>query len=220
LRLFASLCLLVIFNCNLSAQTLPGKAESDNQFWNETQLVVWSNEKNEIALNGVLRVGRNFSYPTDNRIGFSFSHKPSKYLTLTGGYLYRAAFPSKTRKTFENRLIGSFTLNAPLKSKFKLSDRNQFEYKSINSRPNTWDYRNRLRTDREITVGKTKITPFGFVEAFYNEKNNWYRSRFAFGIHKKLTKKVTGELFYLRQNDGISRPGNLNILGTYLKIEL
>jgi hypothetical protein len=220
LKLFVSLFLLAILFCNSSAQSTNNQEENDSQFWNETQLVVWSNEKNEVVLNGVLRLGRDFSHFTDNRIGFSYTHKPSKYLSLTGGYLYRVAFPAENRKTFENRFIAAATINAPLKNKFKLANRNQFEYKSVNSRPNTWDYRNRLRLDREVSVGKTKITPYGFIEVFYNEKNHWYRSRLAFGVHKKLTDKLTGELFYLRQNDGVSLPGDLNVIGTGLKIEL
>lgn len=218
MKLFITIFFLLVF-CHISpAQTMP--PENDNQFWNETQLVVWSNEKNEFAINGLLRIGRDFSHPTDERIGFSHTYKPSKYLSLTGSYLYRAAQPVANSKSYENRFIAAATLNLPLKYKFKLADRNQFEYKSRNSRRDTWDYRNRLRVDREIAIKGTKITPFSFVEVYYNERDKWYRSRIALGLHKQFAKKIIGEIFYLRQNDGVTHPGNLNILGTYLKISL
>lgn len=203
-----------------SAQTAASQPRDDNQFWNETQMVVWSNEKNESVVSVFFRAGREGLRPTDARIGFSHTYKPSKYLSLTGGYLYRYGEPIRNRKNYESRFIAAATINIPLHYKFKLADRNQYEYKMRNSRPDTWDYRNRLRAEREITVKNTKITPFGFGEIFYNERDGWYRTRFAVGLHKQLTKKLTGEIFYLRQNDGVNHPGNFNVLGTFLKIHL
>lgn len=218
MKILLSVWFVCLFCILSAAQT--AAPDDDNQFWNETQLVVWSDKKTEVAVNGFFRFGRDFSFPTDLRGGVSFSRRPSKYLTITGSYLYRLARPLENRKTYENRLTGAVTINLPLKNKFRLADRNQFEYKSFNSRPNVREYRNRLRIDREITVGKTKITPFGFGEVFVNDASGWYRTRFTGGLSKKLTPKITGELFYQRQNDGVSRPGNLNIIGTYLKIYL
>lgn len=213
---------LLLFICagSLTAQTPNPPPENDNQFWNETQFVVFSNKKNETAVNGFFRAGREGLRPTDERIGFSHTYKPSKYLFLTGGYLYRAGQPVRGNKNYESRFIAAGTINLPLKYKFKLADRNQYEYKLRNSRRNTWDYRNRLRIDREIKISGKKITPFVFTEVFYNERDKWYRSRFAAGLHKQFTKKFIGEVFYLRQNDGVNRPGNFNVLGTYLKIFL
>ena len=184
------------------------------------QFIVWSNEKNESAVNFFFRAGREGLRPTDLRIGFSHTHKPSKYLSLTGGYLYRYGEPVRNRKSYESRFIAAATINVPLRYKFKLADRNQYEYKMRNSRPDTWDYRNRLRIEREVSGKGKKITPFGFAEVFYNERDGWYRTRFAIGLNKKYTKKLTGDVFYLRQHDGINRPGNFNVLGTYLKIHL
>lgn len=217
-----SVCfLLSVFFCGFAAaQTTTNVPETDNQFWNETQFIVWSNEKNETAVNVFYRAGREGLRTTDARIGFSHTHKPSKYLFLTGGYLYRYGEPVRNSKNYENRFIGAATVNVPLKNKFKLADRNQFEYKMRNSRRDTWDYRNRLRIDREITVKGKKITPFAFAEVFYNERDSWYRTRFAVGINKKFTEKFTAEIFYLRQNDGVNKPGDFNVLGTYFKINL
>lgn len=193
---------------------------NDNQFWNETQFVIWRNEKNETAINGFFRAGREGLRPTDERTGFSHTYKPSKYLFLTGGYAYRAGHPVRGIKNYESRFIAAGTLNLPLVNKFKLIDRNQFEFKMRNSRRNTWDYRNRLRIERPINLDGKKITPFVFTELFYNERDKWYRGRYAAGLSKQFTKKLIGEVFYLRQQDGVNRPGNFNVLGTYFKIFL
>lgn len=212
-------CLMLFLTVSVKAQSAAPPV-NDNQFWNETQFVVFSNEKNETAINGFFRAGREGLRPTDERIGASHTYKPSKYLFLTGGYLYRAAQPIRNSKNYESRFIAAATLNLPLPYKFKLADRNQFEYKMRNSRRDTQDYRNRLRIDREITIKGKKITPFGFTEVFFNERDKWYRARYAAGLQKKFTKKFIGEIFYLRQQDGVNRPGNFHVLGTYLKITL
>jgi hypothetical protein len=210
-----------VFCCGfVAAQTPNNVPETDNQFWNETQVVFWSDEKNESAVNFWFRAGREGLLPTDARIGFSHTYKTSKYLSLSGGYLYRYGEPVRNSKNYESRFIAAATVNLPLKYKFKLADRNQYEYKMRNSRRDTWDYRNRLRIDREITVKGKKVSPFAFAEVFYNERDSWYRTRFAIGINKKFNEKFTGEIFYLRQNDGINKPGDFNVLGTYFKINL
>lgn len=202
-----------------NAQTA-GNTEKDNQIWNETQLVVWSNDRHELSVSGGLRLGRNLSYLTDRSVSVLYSYKPSAYLTLAGGYLYRAVLPFANRKTFENRLSGSLTFNVPLPGKFKLANRHIFEYRAVNSRSDLRVYRNRLRLEREVSFGKTKITPFGSVEVFYSQRDHWYRSRYAFGVGKKLTKHVSGEIFYQRQNDAVTRPGDLNVIGTSVRIKL
>lgn len=218
---YISIFLFVLFFAKFTFSQTSTPPTHDNQFWNETQLVVWSDKKNEVTINGVLRVGRNFSHFVDERIGFSYTHKPAKILTLTGSYLYKASQPYAGRKSYEHRIFGSGTFNFDLGNKFILKDRNQLEYKMNNSRPNVWEYRNRARLEREISIGKTKITPFGYIEGFYNiTRKDWYRIRFAAGIGKKFTHKFSGEIFYLRQTDDVSRPGNLNVLGTSLKIHL
>lgn len=194
--------------------------DRDNQFWNETQLVIWENKTNELSLIGNLRVGRNISFPTDYRAGFGYAHKVSKYLTLSGGYIYRAVFAFKNRKAYENRFNGAATINIPLGNKFKLANRHQFEYRANNSRPDTKLYRNRVQIEREITLKNTKITPFGSSEIFYTKQNAWFRIRSIIGVRKKLTEKITGDIFFQRQYDAFSRPGDTNVIGTTLKIHL
>lgn len=215
---------LIIFILLFSAASFhaqPARPEDrDNQFWNETQIVVWENEKNEFSLLGNLRVGRNISFPSDYRAGFSYAYKASKYLALSGGYVYRAAYPFKNRKTYENRFNGAATINIPLGNKFKLANRHQVEYRANNSRPDTKLYRSRVQVERAITAFKTKITPFGSTEIFYTKQNGWFRIRSVVGVRKRLTEKMTGDIFFQRQYDGFSRPGDLNVIGTSLKIYL
>jgi hypothetical protein len=46
------------------------------------------------------------------------------------------------------------------------------------------------------------------------------RNRFSAGGIKVFNKHYTQEFYYLRQNDGVSLPGDLNVIGTTLRLRL
>jgi len=50
--------------------------------------------------------------------------------------------------------------------------------------------------------------------------DDWVRNRFASGIIKPLNKNITLELYYLRQNDGRTLPGDIHAIGTTWRIRL
>ena len=43
------------------------------------------------------------------------------------------------------------------------------------------------------------------------------RNRFRIGASKVFNKHFTQDFYYLRQNDGVSVPGDLNVIGTILE---
>ncbi|MEJ7712427.1 MAG: hypothetical protein WKF84_21880 [Pyrinomonadaceae bacterium] len=52
-------------------------------------------------------------------------------------------------------------------------------------------------------------------EVFYDwSVDDWVRNRFTIGVSKVFNKTFTGDLYYMRQNDGRSRPGDLHVIGT------
>jgi hypothetical protein len=58
-------------------------------------------------------------------------------------------------------------------------------------------------------------------EVFYDWSiDRWVRNRFTFGGTKVLNKHLTQDVYYLRQNDGVSIPGDLNVIGTTLRVKL
>ena len=44
------------------------------------------------------------------------------------------------------------------------------------------------------------------------------RNRFGVGASHVFNKHFTGDLYVMRQNDGRTRPGNINIIGTVLRL--
>lgn len=217
---FLYFCGLILF---LSGQVAPQSPQSepreDTQSWNEIELSVPLNKKVDLEFYGQLRVGRHLSHLVDERAGFGFSFKPNKYLTIEPGYRYIAAQPVAGKSTRENRLSLEATVSVPIKG-FTISDRNLID-RRLRSSGNTTQYRNRLQVEHPFTVKSTEFKAFIADEVFYDSvERAWIRNRFSIGVSRKFSERYTGEIYYLRQNDGFSRPGDLNVIGTTFRVRL
>jgi len=120
----------------------------------------------------------------------------------------------------ENRLNLAVTYRFPTKS-FGLSHRSTFE-RRLRAPVNTWRYRAMLTLEKDIP--KTIIPAakwFIADEVFYDSATGRFsRNRFSAGVSKTLTKELSLDLYYTRQNDGFSHPGDLNIVWAAWKIKL
>jgi hypothetical protein len=193
----------------------------DTQVWNDTQLAIALNKKVDFLLLGTLRLGRNVSRPVDERIGFGFSFKVGKYLTFTPSYLYIATQPLKNQKGFENRFTFAATLRGPIGGGFILTDRNQFERRIRHPQVDSTRYRNRLQIEHPFKIESAKFYGFVADEVFYDWKvNAWVRNRLTVGAGHVFNQHFTGELYYLRQNDSHTKPGDINVIGTTLRFRL
>ena len=194
---------------------------NDTQIWNDTQLAIAINKRVDLILLGGLHLGRNVSRPVNERIAFSFSFKVGKCLTLAPSYLYIATQPLKNQEGFENRLAFAATVRGPLGGGFILSDRNLFERRIRHPQVNATRYRNRLQIEHSFKIGSTRLNGFMSDEILYDwSVNAWVRNRFAIGVGKTFNEHFTGELYYLRQNDSHTKPGDLNVIGTTLHFRL
>lgn len=215
------MCLLVLCVAGVSAaqsqQTRPPREDTQN--WNEVQLILPFGEKVDLVLLGELRVGRNLSRPVDERAGIELAFKPNKYLTIAPSYRRIATQPVEGRSGRENRFTLTATVAVPFKG-FTISDRNRVD-RRLRSTGDTTQYRNRLRVEHPFTTGGTKFTAFVSDEVFYDSRERaWIRNRFAAGASREFSERFALEVYYLRQNDGFSRPGDLHVIGTSLRVRL
>lgn len=218
--LLVSCVALFCFTRTTFAQT--PAPENDTQLWTDVQLQHWLNKKKTVDLifTGTFRLGRNLSHPVDERAGLGFAFKLGKYLTFTPSYLYIATQPSVGRKGYENRLTADGTVKFNL-GEYTFIDRNLVERRLRNSQADSTRYRNRLRIERPAKLSSKEYRFFIADEVFYDwSVNEWVRNRFSVGANTVFKTRYTGELYYLRQNDGRSRPGDLHVIGTSLKIRL
>lgn len=222
-RTFKALIAVTLFllTCEVvvHAQLTPPD-RTDNQNWNDVFLIVPVAGPVDFVMQGTLRNGRDISHPVDERIGVGFSFRIGKYVTVIPNYLHIRMQPFEGRRVNESRLSVPATLRFPV-GRFTIGDRNTFERRIRHPGVNATRYRNRLQIEHPIGPAKHKLSLFVSDEVFYDWSfNAWVRNRFAVGATKVLNKHLTGDLYYMRQNDSHSLPGDLNIIGTALRIRL
>ena len=169
---------------------------------------------------GTLRLGRDISRPVDERIGMGFTFRFGQHVSIAPNYLYIATQPVRNRKLWESRLSLPVTLRFNVE-KFRLSDRNLFERRIRNPGINSTRYRNRFQVEHSVGSDKLHLSLYVADEVFYDWSiNRWVRNRFSVGGSKVFNKHLTQDIYYLRQNDGVSVPGDLNVIGTSLRVKL
>jgi hypothetical protein len=194
---------------SMRAQTPVPKA--DTQSWNDVQLIVPLSKQFDFLVQGTVRIGGNLTTAVDERWGFGFNYKATKYLTLNELYFHREAKPPHGRQEHEERLSFGATLRFPL-GKFTLADRNWFERRWRDPQVDAWRYRNRITIEHPFKINKAKFTFYVSEEPFYDwSLHAWVRNRAAIGA---------SHVFFMRQNDGRSRPGDINIIGTVMRFRL
>ena len=202
----------------VSAQST--KRRDDTQIWSETQVAIPLDKRVDLVLLGLVRFGRDVSRPVNERIGAGVSFKAGKYLTLFPFYLQVASQPTSTNHSTEERIVLEATITFPA-GRFTIGDRNRVEFHIHHPPPNFTQYRNRMQLEHPVKLGKFEADAFVADEVFYDSSANaWIRNRAYVGASKKINKHFTIELYYVRQNDSYSHPGDINALGTTFKFHL
>ena len=211
---------IAILGCVTALGQTTSPPRSDAQVWTEVQLSVPLAQKIDLVLMGVTRFGRNVSRPVNERIGGGVSFKVGKYLTLLPFYLHVASQPTKNIHFTEERITLEAAVRFPA-GRFTIGDRNRIEFHIHNPRPNFTQYRNRLQIEHPVKLGKAKFTGFVADEVFYDSiAGSWIRNRVYIGISRKVNKHFTLDLYYVRQNDSHSHPGDIHAVGTAFKFHL
>jgi hypothetical protein len=216
----AALLLGAIVLCAANAAGQSPVPKSDTQSWNDVQFTIPLNKKTEFVLIGTLRIGDNITKPVDERWGLRFNYALNKYITLQTSYFHRDAEPPNGRHEREERGTVGANLKVPL-GKFTFNSRNWFERRWREPQPDAWRYRNRLQIEHPFKIGKTKFVWLVNDEFFYDSVlNGWVRNRFSVGVNHTFNKHFTLDTYVMRQNDGRSRPGDINIIGTTWRVRL
>jgi hypothetical protein len=215
-RLTAALLLLCFFLATAFGQT----DGTDNQFWTDVQLAIPVTSHFDFNLLGTLRVGRDFNRPVDERVGAGFTFRANKYLQVSPHYLHIGMQPFAGRRVWENRLTVPVQVTFKV-GDFQLGDRNQIERRLRNSGAKSTRYRNRFTVQHPLGEKDWQLSWFLADEVFYDwSVDRWVRNRFSVGATKVFNKHYTQDFYYLRQNDGVSVPGDLNVIGTTLRFRL
>lgn len=198
------------------SQTASMPKEEDFQSWNDVNITVPVNKKTDFILTGTFRFGENGQRLVDRRVAVAFNFKLTGWLSVQPFYTNIVTTPRIGRNRTENRLSFAATYKFPFK-KFTLTDRNLFE-RRLRSPRNSTRYRNRLQL--EIPLKKFYDTRFFTSDEIQYDWSleRWSRNRFTVGLGKTINKNFGLDVYYMRQNDGTTRPGDLNVIGTVFRI--
>jgi Protein of unknown function (DUF2490) len=211
---------IAIFGCVTALGQTTKPPRSDAQVWTDVQLAMPLAKKIDFVLVGVTRFGRNVSRPVNERIGGGVSFTLGKYVTLLPFYLHVASQPTRNDHSTEERITLEATIKFPA-GRFTIGDRNRLEFHIHNPRPNFTQYRNRLQIEHPARIGKVKFIGFVADEVFYDSiAAAWIRNRVFLGISRKVNKHFTLDLYYVKQNDSHSHPGDIQAAGTSFKFHL
>ena len=211
--------LLLFFTFPIFSQAKNDELRNDNQFRGEVEVAVPIYKELYLTLGSDLRLGQ----VTENRFvrgeaGFLYKQKIGKYFTIVPRYRYRAEQLFNGASETENRLSTDGIVNFNIR-KFSIIDNNLFEFRFRRS-GNSQRYRNRLKVSHPVNIGETGIYLFVSDEVYYEWKDlAWTRNRFKVGFSKEINERAGYEIYYMRQNDGFSRPGDLHVFGIEFEIE-
>jgi Protein of unknown function (DUF2490) len=188
----------------------------DFQAWADLNASHPLNEKTDFLVSGGLRYGDDQGHLIYRRITSGFAFHWHRFFTIEPYYQYSVSDTIFGPQTSENRLALAATLGTSWK-RWEVSDRSLGERRFIET-VRDWRYRNRVEFRRDIVMARKRLNVFAWDEVFYSSTlNKWYRNRFAVGAGRKVNSRISIDIYYLRQNDGYSLPGDLNALGVTLK---
>jgi hypothetical protein len=217
--LFLNLLTTVVVVHTACGQTV-APIHSADQIWLEPQFAVPLNQRVDLVMLGYFHFGRKAERPVAEHVagGVGVSIKLGKYFTVFPFYAHFENQTARTVTSKEERLTLEATIKVPWR-RFFLSYRQRFEYHWRTPPPNFIHERNRFQIERPLNFHG--LNGFLADEVFYDSHfNSWIRNRVYLGISKKVNKHFAFDVYYLRQNDGRSHPGDLNVIGSTLKFRL
>lgn len=192
----------------------------DFQIWNtDTEdIKVYKNLK--LFMEQEFRFGKNASefYYQHYEFGPVFSFDKMLDLGFTYRLVYERLHNQKWREEDEP------SVNATLKFdlwKFKLDDRNRFEYRHFRYKDDSFRYRNKFTIKFPLEFKKMKFSPYACDEMFMcSDSTGFNENRVSSGVEFELTKNAKFDIFYMFKENKIkdNKWNNANVLGMKVRI--
>ncbi len=219
-RSIAAVLITIALSLGGFGQTDRSGDDDDTQSWNDIQLAIPVHGKVDLFLTTTYRFGDTISRLNEGRVGGGISIKLHPAFSTAAGYNFIQARNTAGHFRSEHRYHVNAVYKFPAK-KIDISHRSQYEYR-VRGSGNSWRYRPSITFEKSLPqsfLSKAKL--FVTEEPFYDSRaGRFSRNRFSLGIKKTVSDHFALELYYLRQNDGLSVPGDMNVLGTSWKFRL
>ncbi|MDQ3132174.1 MAG: DUF2490 domain-containing protein [Acidobacteriota bacterium] len=150
-------------------------------------------------------------------VGFFYKQKINKFIDIEPGYRHRTLVEFSDKRESENILFVNGKIGFDIK-KLAIRQNNLVEFRFRDSGLQQ-RYRPRLKVAHPVKVGKSEIDVWASNEVYYEWADDaWTRNRFRIGINKKINESVNYDVYYMRQNDSFSKPGDLHVFGISFEI--
>jgi len=215
--LFIVTMLLVFVSSSTAQEPQP---EEDFQSWNDLQLTIPLSPKLDFQTQFTGRLGKNVTRLNEGRFLAGVVYKPHKSFSINPFYWSIWARNAVSVFRFESRYSLRLTYRFPVKP-IGLSHRSQFEYR-VRGTARSWRYRASLSLEKDLPAKFISKAKFYITdEIFYDSvPGRVSRNRFSTGVNKVINDDLSLDLYYMRQNDGLSRPGDLHVIGTAFRVKI
>lgn len=204
----------------LSATSLSAVAD-DRQIWLQQGVTTRLSEKWSGHASQEFRLADDVSEVGSYFIEAAVAHETRSHLVLGGGF--RAQFTRREDDWLnESRPFLSATLRWSWRA-FKLSDRNQFEFRSIEDRPDEFRYRNRIMIESPNRWTLGRYHPYAASEFFFDDQSDQLlKHRFVTGLkgHPKNWLQADGFVMWESTDTGVSDRSTLVVVGLKLTATL
>lgn len=194
--------------------------ETDVASWNDITITRSVSKRVDVVFPFAVRFGKDISRVQEARGGIGLALKPHNRITITPTYQFIRARNSAGNFTRENRLSVGASFKFPVK-RIGLSHRSLFEYR-IRPGANSWRYRPSITIEKQLPERWIKGAKVYVTEdPFYDSAaGRFSRNRLSFGMNKTLSKNLSLDLYYLRQDDRNSAISLIHVIGTHWRIKL
>ena len=215
-RLSAWLLGLAIGSVASSAAESQNLPREETQLWFDGSMSVPVNDRISLTGIGTLRMGRGLDHFVTERAGAAVSCRVFQWLSVSPFYNYIGSQPLPSRAIRENRAGLDATVAWHLQG-FNLSDRHRLEVR-VWPAATSHRYRNRFQIQHPLQIRHQRVV-LTFSDEIYRDsvQSKWTRNRFYVGIERSISHNFNAELYYLRQNDHYSKPGDLHALGVTIR---
>ena len=122
----------------------------------------------------------------------------TRVAVISIGYRY---LPEANGGAATNRIQPVATFRTPSTRKLSFSDRSQFEF-DWKSHGFTWQYRNRIRAEGPIRIGRYHPTPYASIEAYYQSQYGKFSdTAIDVGCLFPIKTHVQIDTYYQHQNE-------------------
>jgi len=195
----------------VSCQTSSKLPRQDFQGWAAIEATHPVNERTDFIVSTELRYSDDLGHSVFRRITTGVAFRRFHFFTIEPYYQYSVTDAAGGRFSHEHRLAIVAAVSGSWKNWY-LSHRHTGEGRFVENR-RIWRYRNRAEVRRPMTIAGRQLTLFAWDEIYYGtDARRWYRNRAALGFGKRINDRISVDVFYAHQNDGISRPGDLRAI--------